>query len=121
MDVIWTLGGPTNSIRASKGGQAIQMERVAAMCKPPKNRAVAPIKGGYENWNAAGCTSEPFRRRIKCVNLILNMSDKGQLLVARVPYRRLVRERAEFGHCCSFRFRFRWWARLRVLGSQIGM
>jgi hypothetical protein len=43
MDIIWTLGDPTNGIRASKGSQTIQMERVAAVCKPPEtqNRAIS--------------------------------------------------------------------------------
>ena len=79
MDIIWTLGGSANGIRASEGGEAVQMERVAAMCKPPKNGAVAHINGGYKNWNAAGCTPEPFWRRIKCGNLIFDMSNKGQV------------------------------------------
>ena len=79
MDIIRTLGGPVYGMRPSKGGQAIQMERVAAMCKPPKDRAVAHINGGYENWNSAGCTPEPCWRRIKRGNLIFDMSNKGQV------------------------------------------
>ena len=47
MDVIWTLGGSANGIRASKGGQAIQMERVAATCKAPEDGVVANINGQY--------------------------------------------------------------------------
>ena len=62
MDVIWTLGDPINCIRVSKGCQTIQMERVAAVCKPPKNREVFHrINGGDWNWNAAGCAPESFR------------------------------------------------------------
>jgi len=79
MDVIRTLGGPVNGIRTSKWGQAIQMERVAAMCKPPNNRAVAHINGGYKNWNAAGRAPEPCRRRINCGNLIFDMINEGQV------------------------------------------
>jgi hypothetical protein len=60
MDIIWMLGHPTNSIRASKGGQTIQMERVAAVCKLPKNREVSRINGRGWNWNAAGCAPESF-------------------------------------------------------------
>ena len=63
MDVIRTLGDPTNGIRASKVGQTIQMERVAAVCKPPKNREVCRINGGDWNWNVAGCTPESFTGR----------------------------------------------------------
>jgi hypothetical protein len=76
MDIIWTLGGPG---KASKGGQTIQVERVPAVCKPPKKRAVAHINGGNKNRNLAGCTPEPFWRRIKCLNLILNTSYNGQV------------------------------------------
>ena len=38
MDVIRTQRGPANGIRASKWGQTIQVERMAAVCKSPKNR-----------------------------------------------------------------------------------
>jgi len=79
MNIIWTLGGPANGIRTPKGGQAIQMERVTTVCKPPKNRAVAHINCGYKNWCAARHTPEPVRRWIKRVNIILDMSNKGQV------------------------------------------
>ena len=58
MNVIWTLGGPANSIRASEGGQTVQVERVAAVPEPPKIREV--VHGG--NWNVAGCALETFWR-----------------------------------------------------------
>ena len=45
VDIIWTLGGAANGVRASKGGQAVQMERVTAACKAPKDRVVANING----------------------------------------------------------------------------
>ena len=63
MDVIWTLGDPINGTGAPKGGQTIQMERVVAVCKPPKNREViSRINGGDWNWNVAGCTPERWAK-----------------------------------------------------------
>jgi len=79
MDIVGTLGGPANGIRTSKGCQAIQMERVATVCKPPKNRAVAHINGGYKNWSAACCTPEPCLWRIQGLNVILDIGNKGQV------------------------------------------
>ena len=61
MYVIRTLSDPANGIRASKGGQTVQVERVAAVRKPPKNREVR-VNGGYNDWNVAGRAFklEPF-------------------------------------------------------------
>jgi len=39
------LGGSANGIRASEGGQAVQMERVVAACKVPKDGVVADVDG----------------------------------------------------------------------------
>ena len=47
MDVIWTLGGSVNGVRASKGGKTVQMERVAAVCKAPKDGVVADVNGWH--------------------------------------------------------------------------
>jgi hypothetical protein len=68
MNVIRTLGDPANGIRASKGGQTVQVERVAAMRKPPENREVVR---GVDNWNAAGCALDNFWR------MILSNTGKG--------------------------------------------
>jgi hypothetical protein len=40
MNIIRMLGDPANGIRASKWGQTIEVERMAAVRKPPKNREV---------------------------------------------------------------------------------
>jgi len=47
MDVIRALGGSANGIRASEGGQAVQMERVVAVRKAPKDRVVADVNGQH--------------------------------------------------------------------------
>jgi hypothetical protein len=43
MDIIWTLGGSVNGVRASKGGEAVQMERVATVRKAPKDGMMADV------------------------------------------------------------------------------
>jgi len=45
MDVTWTVGDPANSIGLPKGGEAVQVERVVAACKVPKNGMVADVDG----------------------------------------------------------------------------
>jgi len=71
---------------------------------------------------------KPCQERIGKLTCIMNrfLQDILQLLIVGVPYPRLVRGGAEFGQSKrgashSFWFRFRWWARLRVLGSWIWM
>ena len=55
MNIIRALGDPTYGIRASKRGQTIQMERMAAVRKPP-NLAVSNTASGMGNWNVTGYT-----------------------------------------------------------------
>jgi hypothetical protein len=47
MVVTWTLSGSANGIGLSKGGQAVQVERVAAVHKVPKNGVMANVNGWY--------------------------------------------------------------------------